>query len=63
MGDTARLMLTQMPVALERVLLKYLSNVEAARIKFLLTFYLPPLYLLLLGASVLVGLIQQHTQR
>lgn len=54
---------TQVPVALENNLLKYFSNAEAARIKFLLDFYFPPLYLVLLGASMLVGLIQQHTQK
>lgn len=34
--------LKQVPVALERDLLKYLPNMEAARIKFLLGFYFPP---------------------
>lgn len=34
--------LKQVPVALERDLLKYLPNMEAAYIKFLLGFYFPP---------------------
>ena len=55
--------LTQVSVALERDLLKYLSNAEAARIKYLLGFYFPPLCLVLLGASVLVGLIHEHLQK
>ena len=55
--------LTQVSVALERDLLKYLSNAEAVRIKYLLGFYFPPLWLVLLGASVLVGLIHEHLQK
>lgn len=37
-----RAALSKCPVALERDLLKYLSNTEAAHIKFLLGFYFPP---------------------
>lgn len=51
-------MLTQVALALKRDLLKNLSNAEAAHVTFLSGFdFLPP-YVVLLGASVLVGLIR-----